>query len=93
MTDLSEFVQTIDQKATNVVLIGEAADRFEKAMREVGYNNIIRTTTLESAIDIAGKLNQGDVLFSPACASFDMFKNFEERGEVFRNHVLSKLSK
>ena len=93
MTDLTEFVQTIDQKATNVVLIGEAADRFEKAMREIGYNNIIRTSTLESAIDIAGKLNQGDVLFSPACASFDMFKNFEERGEVFRNHVLSKLSK
>ena len=93
MTDLTEFVQTIDQKATNVVLIGEASDRFEKAMREIGYNNIFRASTLESAIDIAGNLKQGDVLFSPACASFDMFKNYEERGDVFRNYVLSKLSK
>ena len=83
MTDLTEFVQTIDQKATNVVLIGEAADRFETAMREIGYNNIFRAGTLESAIDIAGGLKQGDVLFSPACASFDMFKNYEERGDVF----------
>lgn len=91
MTDLTEFVQTIDQKASNVVLIGEATERFAKALDEIGYKKVIKTTTLESAIDIAGNLNQGDVLFSPACASFDMFKNFEERGEAFRTHVLSKL--
>ena len=91
MTDLTEFVQTIDQKASNVVLIGEATDRFANALDEIGYKKVIKTTTLESAIDIAGNLNQGDVLFSPACASFDMFKNFEERGEAFRTHVLSKL--
>jgi len=91
MTDLTEFVQTIDQKATNVVLIGEATERFAKALEEIGYDKIIKTTSLESAIDIAGNLKQGDVLFSPACASFDMFKNFEERGDVFRNHVLSKI--
>ena len=90
MTDLTEFVQTIEQKANSVVLIGEATERFEKAMIEIGYTKIFKTNTLEKAIDIAGSLNQGDVLFSPACASFDMFKNFEERGDVFRNHVLSK---
>ena len=90
MTDLGEFVQTVEQKATNVVLIGEATERFENALKEIGYDKIIKTNTLENAIDIAGGLKQGDVLFSPACASFDMFKNFEERGEVFRNYVLSK---
>ena len=90
MTDLSEFVQTVEQKASHVILIGEATERFENALKEIGYNKIIKTNTLENAIDIAGSLKQGDVLFSPACASFDMFKNFEERGEVFRNHVLSK---
>ena len=90
MTDLTEFVEIIEQKASNVILIGEATERFEKAMLEIGYNKIIKTNTLEQAIDVAGSLNQGDVLFSPACASFDMFKNFEERGEVFRQHVLSK---
>jgi len=93
MTDLTEFAQTIEQKATNVILIGEATERFAKALDEIGYTKVIKTTTLESAIDIAGNLNQGDVLFSPACASFDMFKNFEERGDVFRNYVLSKISK
>ena len=90
MTDLTEFVETIEQKASNVILIGEATERFEKAMLEIGYNKIIKTNTLEQAIDVAGNLKQGDVLFSPACASFDMFKNFEERGDVFRNYVLSK---
>ncbi len=92
MTDLTEFAQTIEQKATNVILIGEATDRFERALLDIGYNKIIKTNTLENAIDIAGSLKQGDVLFSPACASFDMFKNFEERGEAFRAHVLSKKS-
>ena len=90
MTDLSEMCEIINQKASDVVLIGEATQRFKTALEETGYNKIYLANSLEEAIDIATNLNQGDVLLSPACASFDMFKNFEERGKAFKNYVLSK---
>ena len=89
-TDLTELIQTIKDYASYVILIGEAADRFEAALISAGYNNIQRAKTLEEAIDAAGNLKQGPVLFAPACASFDMFKNFEERGQVFKDYVNKK---
>ena len=90
MTDLTEMCEIIAQKASNVILIGEATERFKKALEETGYNKIHLANSLEEAIDIGEELNQGDVLLSPACASFDMFKNFEERGKAFKDYVLSK---
>ncbi len=89
-TDLSELCAEVKAHTNAVILIGEAADRFEKALNSSGFNNIHRKNTLEEAIDFAGELKQGTVLLSPACASFDMFNNFEERGQVFKNYVRSK---
>ncbi|MDD3594713.1 MAG: UDP-N-acetylmuramoyl-L-alanine--D-glutamate ligase [Candidatus Gastranaerophilales bacterium] len=90
MTDLGEFCETVVQKVSDVILIGEAAERFEQNLRSFGFKNILSADSLEEAVDIAGKLNHGDVLLSPACASFDMFNNFEERGKAFKNYVLQK---
>jgi UDP-N-acetylmuramoylalanine--D-glutamate ligase len=74
-------------------LIGEAADDFADTLD--GHVPLALYEDLESAVEEAGemalrdKLPGATVLLSPACASWDMFKNFEERGDVFREEVLA----
>ncbi len=91
MTGLDEFCRSIKECISDVILIGEAADRFEEALKGAGYTKIHRANTLENAIDKSIELNNEICLLSPACASFDMFDNYETRGEVFKNYVQSKI--
>lgn len=90
-TDLTEFCQEIKKHIKTVILIGEAAARFEENLKNNGFDNIIFEKTLESAIDKAIELNPQVILLSPACASFDMFKSYEDRGKVFKEYVRSKI--
>jgi UDP-N-acetylmuramoylalanine--D-glutamate ligase len=89
-TDLSEFCEVVKDHIASVVLIGEAAERFEQNLISKGFKNIKKAPTLEAAIDLAAELKPDAVLLSPACASFDMYKNYEERGEVFKRYVKTK---
>ncbi|MDD6262254.1 MAG: UDP-N-acetylmuramoyl-L-alanine--D-glutamate ligase [Clostridiales bacterium] len=87
---------TLCQKAKAVILAGQTGEKIARAVRnsrffETEAPAIVDAGSVVSAVGEAAKLaGEGDVvLLSPACASFDAFKNFEERGKVFKKAVLS----
>ncbi|HEX6127068.1 MAG TPA: UDP-N-acetylmuramoyl-L-alanine--D-glutamate ligase [Pyrinomonadaceae bacterium] len=89
----SPLIDLIDKSVRALVLIGEDADNIESQL--AGHAEIIRAGSMEDAV-VKGfeKAVSGDsVLLAPACASFDMFKSFEERGEVFKRAVLGRMQK
>lgn len=86
-SDFSPLRPLIKDKVKRLILIGEAREKIGTILRDL--TTIIYSESLEEAVNIAHKeAIKGDVvLLSPACASFDMFKNFEERGRVFKETV------
>ncbi len=84
-TNLKPLCAMVRQQVKQVVLIGEATERFQQN----GFAEAVLAQNLEQAVNRAYQLAQaGDiVLLSPACASFDQFKNFEERGKLFKQYV------
>lgn len=90
-SEFDEFIEAFDNKVKLMVLLGQTADQIEETAVRHGFTNIVKTDSLENAVKIcAENAVSGDVvLLSPACASWGMFKNYEERGKLFKEYVNS----
>lgn len=88
-TDLKEFMALAKEKVDHLILVGEAQERFAAHAQAAGVSHIHCTGSMEDAVQLAHRLARPPqiVLLSPACASYDMFANYEERGRVFKELV------
>ena len=90
-SDYTEFVKAFKSRVNVLILLGETKYSIEKAARNNGFDNIVLVEDMENAVKTAYlNAKTGDkVLLSPACASWDMYKSFEERGRDFKVNVLN----
>ena len=88
-SEYEEWIEAFDGKVKQLVLLGQTREKIAQVARKLGFENIIMVESLEEAVNTCAKLaEQGDaVLLSPACASWGMFKNYEERGDKFKEYV------
>ncbi|MBR6403643.1 MAG: UDP-N-acetylmuramoyl-L-alanine--D-glutamate ligase [Eubacterium sp.] len=88
-SEYDEWVECFPGKVRYLILIGATADKIEKCCKDHGFNQVVRAETLKDAVTFceANAKPGDDVLLSPACASWDMFKSYEERGNLFKLYV------
>jgi UDP-N-acetylmuramoylalanine--D-glutamate ligase len=89
--DLNPLKELIQKRVKHLILIGEAKERMNRELG--GLTDTAVAKTMEEAVFLAHQKAKGGevVLLSPACSSFDMFKDYKERGKVFKEAV-NKLS-
>lgn len=85
-SEYDTWIQEFPGKVKTLLLMGQTADKIEATARSMGFTAIERVNSMQEAVERAHALAQpGEaVLLSPCCASWGMFKNYEERGDLFK---------
>lgn len=88
-SDFTEMIKYATKNVKALVLLGQTADKIATTAKEHGINNISKVEDMEAAVKKAYEIAEsGDVvLLSPACASWDMYPNFEARGLDFKENI------
>jgi UDP-N-acetylmuramoylalanine--D-glutamate ligase len=88
-----EWVNSFNKRVKMIALIGQTKNKIAECCQRHGFMNFELCDTLEEAIDACTEnaVPGDNVLLSPACASWDMFKNYEIRGQIFKEYVKSKI--
>lgn len=90
-SEFEEFIKAFKNKVKALVLLGETREKIKKAAISQDFNHIFLVEDMKEAVELSYEIGEeGDnVLLSPACASWGMYNNFEERGKDFKNYVLN----
>lgn len=88
-SDYDEWIQAFDGKVNYLVLLGQTREKIKSAAQRLGIENIVLVDSLKEAVDFCSEhAKTGEsVLLSPCCASWGMFKNYEERGHMFKEYA------
>lgn len=88
-SDFRELISAFDGKVKKMMLLGVTAEKIRSQAEELGFTDSVMCSDMEDCVKKAAEIAvPGDiVLLSPACASWDMYSCFEERGEHFKNCV------
>ncbi len=89
-SEYDDWVKLFAGKVKKLVLLGQTRDKINECCRKYGFDDIAYVEDMSEAVKTcASYADEGDyVLLSPACASWGMFKNYEERGKIFKECVM-----
>ena len=90
-SEYTEWIEAFDGKVKKLVLLGQTKEKIARDADKCGFHDYVFAETFEEAVMMAVEIAEpGEaVLLSPACASWGMFKNYEERGDKFKEIVNS----
>ena len=87
----TEWIESFDGKVRKLILLGATKEKIAKDAESCGFHDYVFADTFEEAVLMSAEIaGPGEaVLLSPACASWDMFPNYETRGDKFKEIVNS----